>query len=97
MSENMGRPVGNRHKVPKKQWAKWTNLGKKVFNEVYENMRDQGLYSHTDAVLVPKAHWNVTRYNAAFVAACAASRTPLELVDFDPAKGRVVSRLSRSK
>jgi hypothetical protein len=72
---NMGRPVHNKHKVSPKQWSKWSNLAKKVFNNMMESMRPslQWAFLHPAASPLPKAQWNVTRYNAAVTAACAAN------------------------
>ena len=38
-NKNLGRKVGNRHKVPVKQWNKWSNHAKRVFNDVYMALR----------------------------------------------------------
>lgn len=72
---NMGRPVHNKHKVPMKQWRKWTNLAKKVFNDMMESMRPsmQHAFLHPQASAMAKAHWQTTRWNAAWTAAGAAN------------------------
>lgn len=77
-SKNIGRPVTNRHKVPLKQWRKWSNHAKKVFNDVMYQMRPkmQWVFLHPDAKAMPKEHWQTTRWNAAWVAACAANGDP---------------------
>lgn len=71
----LGQPVKNRHGVPKKQWDKWHNLARRVFNNVYESMRPnmQWAFHHPDAVLLKKEHWQTTRWNAAWTAASAAN------------------------
>lgn len=71
---NMGRPVSNKHKVPKKMWNKWSNHAKRVFNTVMENMRPslQWQFLHPKTTPVPKEQWNTTRWNAACAAAFAA-------------------------
>jgi hypothetical protein len=70
---NMGRPVLNKHKVPLKQWRKWPNLAKKVFNNMMESMRPslQWAFLHPSAAPQSKEHWQTVRWNAAWTAACA--------------------------
>ncbi len=71
---NMGRPVGNKHKVPKKQWVKWSNHAKKIFNELYESMvgRGQWKFLHVKQPAIPKNWWQVTAWNASWTAASIA-------------------------
>ena len=71
MASNMGRPVTNKHKVPKKQWDSWSNEAKRVFNEMYYSMRPrmQFAFLHPDAFAAPRSHWETTRWNAAWEAA----------------------------
>lgn len=59
----------NDHKVPKKQWKKWDDLEKYVFNALYELMGDQQFYKHYDAGFMHADHWKVVRWNAAWSAA----------------------------
>lgn len=75
---NMGRPVLNKHKVPQKQWNKWSNLAKKVFNNMMASMRPsmQFAFHHPSAPLLSKEHWATVRWNAAWAAACAANGEP---------------------
>ena len=65
----------NRYRVPKKQWKKWSEQARRVFNEVYYTMRNnkQTLFLHPKATPVPKAQWNTTAWNAAWIAADAAN------------------------
>lgn len=74
MTKNMGRPVLNKHRVPKRQWEGWSNHARKVFNIVYHDMRPtmQFAFTHPQAAPVPKRHWDTTRWNAAWAAADAA-------------------------
>lgn len=69
----MGRPVRNRYEVPKRQWGRWSNLARSVFNKVYSDMRPstQLLYTHPDAAPMPLRHWETLRWNAAYIAADA--------------------------
>jgi hypothetical protein len=72
---NMGRPVHNKYKVPMKQWNKWSNLAKRVFNNMMETMRPQMQHAflHPHAQLMKKLHWDTTRWNASWEAAQAAN------------------------
>lgn len=66
--------AANLFKVPKKEWAKWTLVGKHTFNKVYSMMSQQDLIKHTEATPVPDTHWKVIAWNAAFLAASITSR-----------------------
>lgn len=70
---NMGRPVANKHKVPKKQWDRWSNPARKMFNHMFLRLRptNQFVFSHPDAPPVLKDHWQTLRWNVAWEAACA--------------------------
>ena len=62
----------NTHKVPLKQWRKWTPAARKVFNETYDTMvNNQGLFQHPKTAAVPQAQWTTTAWNAAWTAADA--------------------------
>ncbi len=69
---DMGRPVANKFKVPKKQWDKWSNQARSVFNKLYDAMRPtmQWVFSHPEMLPLPKEHWGTLRWNAAWEAAC---------------------------
>ncbi len=71
MTKCMGRPVVNKFKVPKKQWDRWGNPARKVFNTLYHSMRPtmQFAFIHPKAVPHSKPHWNTTRWNCAWEAA----------------------------
>jgi len=73
-SKQMGRPVGNRYKVNAKQWKRWSNHARGVFNSVYTEMRYQVLFLHPEAIPVNAKHWKTVRHNAAWVAADAANK-----------------------
>lgn len=66
------KPCPNTNKVPQKQWRKWTNQAREVFNSVYSQMRrDQAMFQHPNAKRQPREHWNTTAWNAAWTAADA--------------------------
>lgn len=69
----------NVNRVQQRQWRKWDKAARIVFNAVYRFMRhNQALATHPDAAKVPLKHWRTTAWNAAWVAADAANRTPVE-------------------
>ena len=83
MASNMGRPVANKHKVPKRQWDSWSNEAKRVFNTMYYSLRPsmQFAFLHPDAFAVSRSHWETTRWNVAWEAAQAVDgRGPLRRV-----------------
>jgi hypothetical protein len=70
--------IENGHKVPSKQWAKWSIRAKYLFNRVYESMLlDERFFSHPEARAVLPEHWKVTAWNAAFTAACEVDKCAL--------------------
>lgn len=66
--------TSNRYKVPKKIWNRWTEDGRILFNDLYQSMGDQNLYSHPVATPQAREHWSTTRWNAAWMAAEIISR-----------------------
>jgi len=62
----------NVHKVPAKQWRRWGDRARRVFNAVYSSMSDQQLFAHPKAEKIRPAFWKTTRWNAAWIAADAA-------------------------
>lgn len=68
---NIGRPVSNRYKVPAKQWEKWSNTARRVFNGTYFAMRPsmQFAFLHPKAAPISREHWDTVRWNAAWMAA----------------------------
>lgn len=68
---NMGRPVGNKFKVPSKQWKKWSNHARKVFNEMMKSAtpHKQWMFLHPQQPTLPAKHWATTQWNFAWIAA----------------------------
>lgn len=62
----------NVNKVPAKQWKRWSERARRVFNAVFATMAPQDLFLHPKATPSPRQHWRTTRWNAAWVAADAA-------------------------
>lgn len=64
----------NQNRVPVKQWRKWSEPARRVFNRVYTTMMaDQSLFLHPKAPPAKPAHWKTTCWNAAWIAADAAN------------------------
>lgn len=59
----------NRHKVPQKQWRKWSPEAREMFNELYGDMRDAELFRHPKSAPIKGWEWKTTRWNAAWYAA----------------------------
>jgi hypothetical protein len=75
---NLGRPVVNRYKVPGKQWRKWSNAAKGMFNTLYAAMRPsrQWVFMHPKSTIMQKELWETTRWNVAWSAADAVDGQP---------------------
>lgn len=94
-SKHMGRPVKNKYGVPKKQWDKWSNHARKVFNDMFHSLRprNQWVYLPPSAAPLPKATWEVLQWNVSWAAAQAADKTPYTTVlNIDPATGKQVGK-----
>lgn len=64
----------NLYNVPLKAWRKWSPIGRQVFNELYSSMaRNQTLFLHPHAEKISRQMWRTTAWNAAWIAASAAS------------------------
>ncbi len=63
--------VKNKYWVPKKQWNKWTESARVVFNQVYYNMTSQKIFIHPQTKLMDSNEWRTIRWNVAWVAADA--------------------------
>ena len=67
--------VNNDFNVPIRQWDKWTEDAKFVFNEVYDQMNeDMELFKHPKANTETYMHWDTTAWNAAWYAADTLSK-----------------------
>ena len=98
MNQNLGQPVKNKHKVPVKQWNKWSNHARRVFNEMYYSLRPsmQLQFLHPDALPASKEHWGTTRWNVAWTAAEAVKGFSLGTV-ISPTRHTWVKRSTKAK
>lgn len=77
-------PTPNSYRVQKRQWTKWSEAARTVFNDVYCVMAyNQGLFLHPSAKKASDEQWITTAWNAAWTAADA-------VMDCVPAKGALV-------
>lgn len=60
----------NLYKVQKKQWNKWDEKARGVFNSLYEVMtKNQGTFIHPKDMQRPSDHWKTVCWNASWMAA----------------------------
>lgn len=95
---NLGQPVKNKYGVTKRQWGKWSNHAKRIFNDVYYSLRHsmQRLVTHPDALPMPKEHWETLRYNAAYLAADAVKKSTARLSGVQMVGGKHHGKVYRS-
>lgn len=79
VEHRIGRPVANKHKVPKKVWARWSRQAQRTFNAMMYSLRPrmQAVVQHPDAPLLSRDHWGTIRWNAAWLAADAVDEITL--------------------
>ena len=66
------RSAGNPYHVPMRQWRKWSEIARRVFNEVYSSMNmNQDRIRHPRAGKVSRDQWKTCAWNSAWIAACA--------------------------
>jgi hypothetical protein len=64
------RDEPNRHQVPVRHWRRWSPGGHRMFNALYESMRDNPhLFRPPSSPVIPSDDWHVTAWNAAWMAA----------------------------
>jgi len=56
----------NEHRVNRKVWNKWTELQRRIFNNVYNALRQQPEeFLHPCMDKIPTAYWKVIAWNVA--------------------------------
>jgi hypothetical protein len=69
----MAKTVENPFKVPVRQWRKWDDTVRNVFNRVYDFMlNNRSLVVHPEAPKSTPEQWKTIAWNAAWIAAGAA-------------------------
>ena len=63
----------NKYKVPKKQWAKWDEGARTVFNIVYSESKFQDVIF--TGMIIKKKTWDVIRWNIAWLSADKMNKT----------------------
>lgn len=60
----------NLYGVSKRQWKKWNEQERKLFNDLFSSMMfEQRIFLHPEAVARSDKHWKTTAWNAAYLAA----------------------------
>lgn len=60
----------NAYKVPVKQWRKWSELARRVFNlHFYELKENQEILRHPKTQKISQKEWRTQAWNAAWLAA----------------------------
>ncbi len=60
----------NKHKVPLKQWRRWSLVAQGVFNDTFDAMRPlRPDFFHPTAQVQTVEQWRTTCFNAAWIAA----------------------------
>jgi len=62
----------NLYGVPNRQWRKWNQQSRYIFNAVFHQMEFQASIKHPSAPAVSDDQWKTVRWNAAWLAADAA-------------------------
>lgn len=91
--------IRNKHLVQRKQWAKWSNGARAMFNRVFEEMSDQAQFTHPKAKRVAIEHWLTTSWNAAWIAAdhfdAITSPLPLTITIASAFQGRSPAQIAK--
>lgn len=69
----------NINNVPKRQWRKWNQQSRYIFNNVYGQMAYQHAVKHPQMDNMYDDYWNTIRWNAAWLAADAAWETTRDM------------------
>ena len=60
----------NAYKVPVRQWRKWSELARRVFNlHFYELKENQSILTHPKTQQISNREWRTQAWNAAWLAA----------------------------
>lgn len=88
--------VPNVHKVPTKQWRRWSDEAKTAFNELYSlGERNQEIFRHPKQPTMLDDHWKTVSWNFAWLAADAVDGATLfcsggTVLDVDQETGETV-------
>jgi len=68
----------NINKVPKRQWRRWNQQARFIFNDVFSQMAHQKIVTHPKLADMSDEQWKTIRWNAAWIAADATLYTTKE-------------------
>lgn len=72
---NIMKTTKNAHRVPQRQWRKWGDKAREVFNSLYYTLlHNQSVVTHPNQDPLPKSHWNTVAWNSAWLAADAVAK-----------------------
>ena len=82
-ASKMTQSAKNENRVPLKQWRRWSEKAREVFNRVYEfGTNNQWAMLHPKQTPPKPDHWKTTCWNAAWIAADAVDDSiPDEIVE----------------
>lgn len=63
------KTIGNIHKVPFTQWARWNYAARWTFNNMMRQTKDQTIFTHPGYEKAEDAYWQTIRWNLAWTAA----------------------------
>lgn len=87
----------NTFRVPKGQWASWSEHAKRVFNELYGLMNvNQTIFTHPKQPKTDPEQWRTVCWNASWMAADAVDEHCMKpgdtVCDMDPGAKTVVKQ-----
>lgn len=81
--------AGNVYKVPIKQWRKWSELARRVFNlHFYELKENQGILTHPKTQPIGQREWRTQAWNGAWLAADSVMSALRAMSEGHPAVGK---------
>lgn len=84
-----GKGVSNAYKVPVKQWRKWSELARRVFNlHFYELKENQRVLTHPKTQPISQREWRTQAWNAAWLAADSVMYALRAMSEGQPAVGK---------
>ena len=72
---DLANGVSNYNGVPSKQWKRWDNTGRYIFNQLFGWSVDSKVMTHPDTPDIPEDQWKTIRWNMAWLAADAYMNT----------------------
>ncbi len=62
--------VENPNKVAPRQWKRWSDHSKELFNDLFAYIvQNQSLFTHPKTIQMPDEYWRTTAWNTSWMAA----------------------------